>query len=298
MGTNREQDSSASPPLPIADPAPSFAPADSQFAVVKEDCRCLVSSAESLESNGIVSPAQSDQVSECCCSPRPPSLRLAATASARFFPMPSVMLRASAFSARDSWSSGQWQTSLASGLVASNGLAPAAHCCCHRFYSFCALSRAEPCRFDSNPLHARSPFERNSSASNWRTGDSRSPGPSSCGWSAITFIAYFCALWRSESALPDRGRAMIQASTLHLVVALIGALALVTLALAVFLPQAAAGRHCSESRTENEPELSLLAARVSISEIRDGLIVRRDGSFCAGWECSGIATQFASAERL
>src|SRR2546429_5312634 len=81
MGTNREQDSSASPPLPIADPAPSFAPADSQFAVVKEDCRCLVSSAESLESNGIVSPAQSDQVSECCCSPRRPSLRLAATAS-------------------------------------------------------------------------------------------------------------------------------------------------------------------------------------------------------------------------
>ncbi len=91
---------------------------------------------------------------------------------------------------------------------------------------------------------------------------------------------------------------MIQASTLHLVVALIGALALVTLALAVFLPEAAAGRHCSESGTENEPKLSSLAARVPISEIRDGLIVRRDGSFCAGWECSGIATQFASAERL
>ena len=52
---------------------------------------------------------------------------------------------------------------------------------------------------------------------------------------------------------------MIQASTLHLVVALIGALALVTLALAVFLPQAARGRHCSESRTENEPKLSSLA---------------------------------------
>src|SRR5256884_4150871 len=91
---------------------------------------------------------------------------------------------------------------------------------------------------------------------------------------------------------------MIQDSTLHLVVALIGALARVTLAVAVFLPQAAAGRHCSESRTENEPKLSSLAARVPISEIRDGLIVRRDGSFCAGWECSGIATQFASAERL
>src|SRR6266567_6022929 len=105
-----------------------------------------------------------------------------------------------------------------------------------------------------------------------------------------------CALRRSEHVLPDRGRAMIQASTLHLVVALIGALALVTLALAVFLPQAAAGRHCSESRAENE--LSSLAARVPISEIRDGLIVRRDGSFCAGWECSGIATQFAGPERL
>src|SRR5256884_3750727 len=109
----------------------------------------------------------------------------------------------------------------------------------------------------------------------------------------LPFESAQCALRRSERALPDRGRAMIQDSTLHLVVALIGALALVTLALAVFLPQAAAGRHCSESRTENEPELSLLAARVPISEIRDGLIVRRDGSFCAGWECSGIATQFA-----
>src|SRR5256884_6315777 len=91
---------------------------------------------------------------------------------------------------------------------------------------------------------------------------------------------------------------MIQPFTLHLVAALIGALAVAVLALAVFLPQAAAGRHRSESRTENEPELSLLAARVPISEIRDGLIVRRDGSFCAGWECVGVATQFASAERL
>lgn len=35
---------------------------------------------------------------------------------------------------------------------------------------------------------------------------------------------------------------MIPASTLHLVAVLIGALALVTLALAVFLPQAAAAR--------------------------------------------------------
>src|SRR5438132_13729593 len=91
---------------------------------------------------------------------------------------------------------------------------------------------------------------------------------------------------------------MIQPFTLYLVAALIGALAVAVLALAVFLPQAAAGRHCSESRTENELKLSSLAARVPISEIRDGLIVRRDGSFCAGWECSGIATQFANAERL
>src|SRR6266576_921197 len=65
------------------------------------------------------------------------------------------------------------------------------------------------------------------------------------------------------------------------------------LALAVFLPQAAAGRLRSESKTESELKLSSLAARVPISEIRDGLIVRRDGSFCAGWECSGVATQFA-----
>src|SRR6266705_2580487 len=91
---------------------------------------------------------------------------------------------------------------------------------------------------------------------------------------------------------------MIQPFTLYLVAALIGALAVAVLALAVFLPQAAARRHRSESRTENELKLSSLAARVPISEIRDSLIVRRDGSFCAGWECSGIATQFANAERL
>jgi energy-coupling factor transporter ATP-binding protein EcfA2 len=89
---------------------------------------------------------------------------------------------------------------------------------------------------------------------------------------------------------------MIQASTVHLVAALIGALAVVTLALAVFLPQAAAHRRASETR--NERALSSLAARIPISEIRDDLIVRRDGSFFAGWECSGIATQFADAERL
>src|ERR1700756_5404421 len=91
---------------------------------------------------------------------------------------------------------------------------------------------------------------------------------------------------------------MIQPSTVHLVAALIGALAVAVLALAIFLPQAAAGRLRSESKTESELQLSSLAARVPISEIRDGLIVRRDGSFCAGWECSGIATQFAGPERL
>src|SRR6266705_5883990 len=91
---------------------------------------------------------------------------------------------------------------------------------------------------------------------------------------------------------------MIQPFTLYLVAALIGALAVAVLALAVFLPQAAARRHRSESGTEDEPKLSSLSARVPISEVRDGLIVRRDGSFNAGWECSGIATQFANAERL
>src|SRR5947209_14998137 len=91
---------------------------------------------------------------------------------------------------------------------------------------------------------------------------------------------------------------MIQPSVIHLIAALIGAFAVVILALAVFLPQAAPGRTCSEIRTEAEARPSSLAARVPISEIRNGLIVRRDGSFCAGWECSGVATQFADAERL
>ncbi len=89
---------------------------------------------------------------------------------------------------------------------------------------------------------------------------------------------------------------MIQASTVHLIAALIGALAIVTFALAVFLPQAVAQRNGSGTR--NEKVLSSLAARIPISEIRDDLIVRRDGSFCAGWECAGISTQFADAERL
>lgn len=90
---------------------------------------------------------------------------------------------------------------------------------------------------------------------------------------------------------------MIEASTIHLVAALIVALAVVILAIAVLLPQVSNSARC-RLETENRSKLSSLAARVPISEIRDGLIVRRDGSFCAGWECSGVATQFADAERL
>jgi type IV secretory system conjugative DNA transfer VirD4/TraG family protein len=90
---------------------------------------------------------------------------------------------------------------------------------------------------------------------------------------------------------------MIQPSAIHLVAALIGALAVVTLALAIFLPHAVAARS-NYGNQAGEKTLSSLAARIPISEIRDDLIVRRDGSFCAAWECSGIATQFADAERL
>ncbi len=90
---------------------------------------------------------------------------------------------------------------------------------------------------------------------------------------------------------------MIEPSTVHLVAALIGAVALLTLALAVFLPY---GSTQSESRLAGEraAKISSLADRIPVCEIRDDLIVRRDGSFCAGWECAGLATQFASAERL
>src|ERR1700739_1615827 len=91
---------------------------------------------------------------------------------------------------------------------------------------------------------------------------------------------------------------MIQPSVIHLIAAFIGAFAVVILALAVFLPLAAPGHSRPEIRTEDETRPSSLAARVPISEIRDGLIVRRDGSFCAGWDCSGVATEFADAERL
>jgi energy-coupling factor transporter ATP-binding protein EcfA2 len=90
---------------------------------------------------------------------------------------------------------------------------------------------------------------------------------------------------------------MIQPSTIHLVAALIGVLALLTLALAVFLPYGSAKRR-SECDGSGDKEVSSLAGRIPVSEIRDDLIVRRDGSFCAGWECVGIASQFASAERL
>jgi hypothetical protein len=90
---------------------------------------------------------------------------------------------------------------------------------------------------------------------------------------------------------------MIQGSTIHLVGALIGALALFTLALAVFLPYAS-GSQRAPATDDDEKKLSSLTARIPVSEIRDNLIVRRDGSFCAGWECAGVATQFASADRL
>jgi len=90
---------------------------------------------------------------------------------------------------------------------------------------------------------------------------------------------------------------MIGASTVHLVAFVVGALAVVTLALAVFLPQTA-GSERYRFEAPDDSKLSSLAARIPVSEIRDGLIVRRDGSFCAGWEYSGVATQFADAERL
>jgi len=90
---------------------------------------------------------------------------------------------------------------------------------------------------------------------------------------------------------------MIQGSTIHLVGALLGALALFTLALAVFLPNASGPRRPRET-DQDEKKLVSLIARIPLSEIRDNLIVRRDGSFCAGWECAGVATQFTSAERL
>lgn len=91
---------------------------------------------------------------------------------------------------------------------------------------------------------------------------------------------------------------MIQPSAIHLIAAFIGALAVAILALAVFLPQAAAARSSPGIRTAKEKSFSSLASRIPIAEIRDDLIVRRDGSFCAGWESSGIATQFANADRL
>ena len=86
---------------------------------------------------------------------------------------------------------------------------------------------------------------------------------------------------------------MIQPATVHLVAALIGALALLTLAFAVFLPYGSARNETGpqEARGGERPVCSL-TSRIPVSEIRDDLIVRRDGSFCAGWECAGIATQF------
>ncbi len=92
---------------------------------------------------------------------------------------------------------------------------------------------------------------------------------------------------------------MIQPSTIHLVSALIGAFALLTVALAVFLPCARKLREMPCTRVDRDEEkLSSLAARIPVSEIGDDLIVRRDGSFCAGWEVQGVATGFAAAQRL
>ncbi len=65
---------------------------------------------------------------------------------------------------------------------------------------------------------------------------------------------------------------MIQPSVIHLIAPLIGAFAVVILALAVFLPQSAPGHSRSETRTDAEARPSSLAARVPITEIRNGLI--------------------------
>ncbi len=61
---------------------------------------------------------------------------------------------------------------------------------------------------------------------------------------------------------------MIQPSVIHLIAPLIGAFAVVILALAVFLPQSAPGHSRSETRTDAEARPSSLAARVPITEIR------------------------------
>src|ERR1700752_2608243 len=90
---------------------------------------------------------------------------------------------------------------------------------------------------------------------------------------------------------------MIQSSTIHLVSILIAAFAVLTLALSMFLSAPHGPQRASATDT-NEKKLSSLASRIPVSEIRDDLIVRRDGSFCAGWECAGVATQFASMDRL
>src|SRR6185312_4717922 len=90
---------------------------------------------------------------------------------------------------------------------------------------------------------------------------------------------------------------MIEASTVHLVAALGGAFALLILAGAVFLPQVTQVAR-SATNDASRSTLSSLAARIPISEIRDDLIARRAGSFCAGWACVGLSTPFADAERL
>jgi len=93
---------------------------------------------------------------------------------------------------------------------------------------------------------------------------------------------------------------MIHPSTIHLLVAAIAALALLLLGLSLVIPRANGLRElpCTSRMQDDEGKLSSLASRVPISEIRDGLVVRRDGSFCAAWEAVGCYAEFAPAERL
>jgi hypothetical protein len=72
---------------------------------------------------------------------------------------------------------------------------------------------------------------------------------------------------------------MIQGSTIHLVGVFIGALALLTLALAVFLPYASGPQRIRAS-DDDEKKLSSLAAKIPISEVRDNLIVRERLLLC------------------
>jgi type IV secretory pathway VirB4 component len=90
---------------------------------------------------------------------------------------------------------------------------------------------------------------------------------------------------------------MIQASVTPLICAALGGLALFTLGLAVFLPIDAALRELPLT-TSRDATFPLLATQVRVLEIRDDLIVRRDGSFAAGWHVEGVCTEYASPDRL